>query len=60
MYAGSYEMPKCNACGRDVNPSALSESFQCPNCQNQKIWRCEECKGSSKKYSCPTCGYKGR
>ncbi|MFL6489503.1 MAG: zinc finger domain-containing protein [Nitrososphaera sp.] len=60
MYAGSYEMPNCNACGRQVRPGELSESFSCPKCRNATIWRCEGCKGKQKKYQCSACGYKGR
>ncbi|MDP9289765.1 MAG: hypothetical protein M3P08_16420 [Thermoproteota archaeon] len=29
----------------------------CPKCKNQLVWRCEECKGVSRKYSCIGCGY---
>src|ERR687894_716662 len=50
MYAGTYEMPNCNACGRQVRPGELSESFGCPKCRNATIWRCEGCKGKQKKY----------
>lgn len=59
MYTGSYEMPKCNACGKEIRPDELSEKFNCPKCNGEKIWRCEECKGKSKKYRCNICGYKG-
>ena len=27
MYSGSYEIPKCNACGKEVRPGELSENF---------------------------------
>ena len=60
MYAGSYEMPNCNACGKQVTPGELSESFSCPKCKNARIWRCEGCKGKAKKYTCATCGYEGK
>jgi len=60
MYSGSYEMPNCNACGKQVRPGELSESFACPKCRNVRIWRCEGCKGKSKKYRCPECGYEGK
>ncbi|HEY9406496.1 MAG TPA: zinc finger domain-containing protein [Nitrososphaera sp.] len=52
-------MPNCNACGRQVRPGELSESFSCPKCRNATIWRCEGCKGKQKKYQCIACGYKG-
>ena len=57
MYSGSYEMPNCNACKKEIRPSELSESFMCPKCKDRLIWRCEECKGVSRKYSCGNCGY---
>ncbi|HEX9678890.1 zinc finger domain-containing protein [Nitrososphaera sp.] len=60
MYSGSYDMPKCNACGRDVHPGEMSESFSCPKCKNARIWRCEGCKGRSKEYKCPACGHRGK
>jgi predicted RNA-binding Zn-ribbon protein involved in translation (DUF1610 family) len=60
VYAGSYEMPHCNACGREVHPGEMSESFSCPKCKSARIWRCEGCKGKSKEYKCPACGYKGK
>ncbi|HTH21223.1 MAG TPA: zinc finger domain-containing protein, partial [Nitrososphaeraceae archaeon] len=44
MYSGSYEMPNCNACKKEIRPSELSESFMCPKCKDRLIWRCEECK----------------
>lgn len=59
MYAGSYDMPSCNACGKEVRPGELSESFSCPKCKNARIWRCEGCKGKQKKYRCTSCGYEG-
>lgn len=59
MYAGSYDMPSCNACGKEVRPGELSESFSCPKCKNARIWRCEGCKGKQKKYRCTACGYEG-
>ncbi|MFI5422357.1 MAG: zinc finger domain-containing protein [Candidatus Nitrosopolaris sp.] len=60
MYAGSYEMPKCTACGKEVRPGELSENFICPKCKTEKIWRCEQCKGKLNKYQCVGCGYKGQ
>ncbi|HKX81617.1 MAG TPA: zinc finger domain-containing protein [Nitrososphaera sp.] len=53
-------MPSCNACGKDVTPGELSESFSCPKCKNARIWRCEGCKGKQKKYRCSQCGHEGR
>ena len=41
MYSASYEIPKCNACGKDVHPGELSENFNCPKCGGGIIWRCE-------------------
>jgi len=58
MYTGSYEMPICNSCSKEITPGEISENFNCPNCKNEKIWRCEECKAKSKKYHCRGCGYK--
>jgi len=48
MYSGSYEMPRCNACSKEILPSELSESFRCPKCNDSLIWRCEKCKGTQK------------
>jgi predicted RNA-binding Zn-ribbon protein involved in translation (DUF1610 family) len=53
-------MPNCNACGKQVRPGELSESFACPRCKNARIWRCEGCKGKSKKYRCTVCGHEGK
>lgn len=44
---------------KKVRPDELSEKFNCPKCNTEKIWRSEECKGKSKKYQCNICGYKG-
>ena len=60
MYSASYEIPKCNACGKEVRPGELSENFNCPKCRGGIIWRCEGCKGRSKKYRCSICGHEGR
>ncbi|HEY7109555.1 MAG TPA: zinc finger domain-containing protein [Nitrososphaeraceae archaeon] len=57
MYSGSYEMPRCNACKKEIFPSELSESFSCPKCNGSMIWRCEKCKGTGKKYTCTKCNY---
>ena len=60
MYAGSYEIPKCTACGKGVRPGELSENFIFPKCKTEKIWRFEQCKGKLNKYQCVGCGYKGQ
>lgn len=59
MYSGSYEMPRCSACEKEILPSELSESFSCPKCSDYLIWRCEKCKGTAKKYTCNKCNYTG-
>lgn len=48
---------KCSSCGREVK-SRYSE-FKCPQCGEEKIVRCEDCRTLATKYTCGKCGFTG-
>ncbi|MCD6478721.1 MAG: RNA-binding protein [Candidatus Diapherotrites archaeon] len=50
-------MKKCISCNTVVTNDYVA--FKCPNCLKATIIRCDKCRGSSKPYKCPECGFEG-
>ncbi|MCW3976148.1 MAG: zinc finger domain-containing protein [Candidatus Bathyarchaeota archaeon] len=53
------KMPLCNWCGRIITPGDKAVKFNCPNCGEVVIWRCEKCRLFGRPYKCPKCGVGG-
>ncbi|MEM2840848.1 MAG: zinc finger domain-containing protein [Candidatus Bathyarchaeia archaeon] len=53
------KMPSCNQCGRTIIPGEAAVKFNCPNCGDVLIWRCEKCRLFAREYKCPKCGNVG-
>ncbi len=49
----------CNSCNRPVKPAERATHFNCPNCHETLIWRCEKCRKFSRHYKCVNCGFEG-
>jgi predicted RNA-binding Zn-ribbon protein involved in translation (DUF1610 family) len=52
-------MPSCISCSKKITPGEKAVKFQCPNCGQVTIWRCEKCRLFGREYQCPGCGFKG-
>ena len=50
---------KCTSCNTEIKAKENFVIFECPNCGNVKIVRCESCKAMNVKYTCPSCGFTG-
>ena len=50
---------KCISCKKNLLNENGSVSFNCPNCKDYTIDRCEECRKKGAKYICPKCGFEG-
>ena len=48
---------KCSTCGKEAI-SRYSE-FNCPNCGESKVVRCESCRTLATHYTCNKCGFSG-
>ena len=46
----------CTSCGRLTDKYV---AFKCPSCNEQEIFRCEECRLNHTKYRCKKCGFEG-
>jgi len=42
-----------------VKPAERAAKFNCPNCNEELIWRCEKCRKFSRHYKCANCGFEG-
>ena len=49
-------MKKCTSCNKEVGNNYVE--FKCPECGNIKIVRCDNCRTTSKPYTCE-CGFEG-
>ncbi|MHA1785583.1 MAG: zinc finger domain-containing protein [Candidatus Helarchaeota archaeon] len=49
----------CVGCGRLISPDEDSVKFNCPNCGDTTIWRCETCKKFVRPYKCIKCDFTG-
>ncbi|GGM73540.1 hypothetical protein GCM10007108_09420 [Thermogymnomonas acidicola] len=48
----------CSSCGVGLIEVGYSV-FPCPNCGEELIGRCKECREHSTQYVCPSCGFVG-
>lgn len=48
----------CTSCGRRL-VKGKSTVFTCPNCGEQEIGRCANCRDQSVAYVCPKCNFSG-
>ncbi|UCE96360.1 MAG: DUF1610 domain-containing protein [Candidatus Bathyarchaeota archaeon] len=53
------QTPICTSCNRTIPPGAEATRFDCPNCGEIIIWRCQKCRQFGRKYKCPKCGFMG-
>ncbi|MCH2403673.1 MAG: zinc finger domain-containing protein [Nitrososphaerales archaeon] len=53
------ELPTCTSCNRPIIPGELSVKFQCPNCNENTVWRCSKCRKFSRLYACSDCSFEG-
>jgi len=44
MSSSTISLPKCSCCHRHVMPNDKSVKFNCPNCGEDLIWRCQSCR----------------
>ncbi|MHA1379994.1 MAG: zinc finger domain-containing protein [Candidatus Helarchaeota archaeon] len=49
----------CSGCGRIIESTNKAVKFNCPNCGEFEIWRCERCRKFSRNYRCPKCDFIG-
>jgi len=48
----SAQLPVCSSCNRPIMPGDKALRFNCPECGDILIWRCEKCRKFSRKYRC--------
>ncbi|MEM4835367.1 zinc finger domain-containing protein [Ferroplasma sp. Type II] len=48
----------CTSCGIGLVEVGYS-IFECPNCGEEMIGRCKQCREHSTQYECQKCGFKG-
>ncbi|MCS7093757.1 MAG: zinc finger domain-containing protein [Candidatus Aenigmarchaeota archaeon] len=53
------ERMRCTSCNIEIKAKTNFVIFDCPYCGEEKIVRCNSCKASSTKYTCPKCGFTG-
>ena len=51
--------PICSCCNKIIKPTENAIRFNCPQCGDVVIWRCEKCKKFSRNYRCPKCDFIG-
>ncbi|MDH5447938.1 MAG: zinc finger domain-containing protein [Candidatus Bathyarchaeota archaeon] len=53
------QTPICTSCNRTIPPGTKVTKFNCPNCGEITIWRCQKCRKFGRHYKCPKCGFMG-
>lgn len=48
----------CTSCGIGLVQTGYA-IFECPQCGEELIGRCKDCREHSTKYDCPKCGFQG-
>ncbi len=48
----------CSSCGIRLQGNG-NTFFKCPNCGNEEIGRCAQCRDQGVKYECSKCGFVG-
>lgn len=51
--------PVCTSCNKPIDPSSRFVRFECLNCGEVTIWRCNHCRKFAREYRCPRCGFRG-
>ncbi|NIP36174.1 MAG: DUF1610 domain-containing protein [Thermoplasmata archaeon] len=49
---------RCTSCGVPLTEQGRA-SFNCPQCGNVEMGRCNQCRGQGVQYACPECGFIG-
>ena len=55
----SISLPVCIGCNKHIMPGDKNVKFNCPECNNELIWRCGSCREAAAPYSCKSCGFSG-
>ena len=59
MEMSQVKLPTCTSCNRTIAPGTDAVKFDCPNCGDVLIWRCEACRKLARPYKCIKCGFEG-
>ena len=51
--------PMCSCCNKIISPTENAVKFNCPECGDIVIWRCELCRKFSRSYRCAKCDFIG-
>jgi hypothetical protein len=57
--SSSISLPVCSCCHRHIMPNDKCVKFNCPNCGEKLIWRCESCREAARAYTCDLCNSQG-
>ncbi|CAI9831147.1 MAG: zinc finger domain-containing protein [Nitrosopumilus sp.] len=57
--SSTISLPRCSCCKRHVMPNDKCVKFDCPDCGEERIWRCQSCREAAREYACPKCGFEG-
>ncbi|HHT76251.1 MAG TPA: zinc finger domain-containing protein [Methanomassiliicoccaceae archaeon] len=49
----------CSSCGIRLGKGDGMAFFKCPNCGEEEIGRCHNCRDQSVIYTCKKCGFSG-
>ena len=52
-------LPVCTSCNRAITPNEKSVKFNCPECGDVIIWRCDKCRRFCRTYECIKCNFQG-
>ena len=55
----SAQLPVCSSCNKPIMPGDKASRFNCPECGDILVWRCEKCRKFSREYRCINCGFEG-
>ncbi len=53
------KLQECASCLKKIALSKISVHFQCPECRERTLWRCNECRLLKVPYECKNCGFNG-
>ncbi|MDA4127988.1 MAG: zinc finger domain-containing protein [Thaumarchaeota archaeon] len=59
MSQQSISLPSCVSCNRPIMPGERAAKFDCPNCHEVLLWRCQKCRKFSRAYACVNCAFEG-
>lgn len=49
----------CQTCNTSITNDSGKTEFNCPQCNNETITRCKNCRLNAVKYSCKKCNFGG-